>query len=40
MQPGDEGTIEGGPWEVIKGFGPTGCTLSELDDLLRVAKVI
>ena len=40
LQPGDKGTIEGGPWEVIKGCDSTECTLSELDDLLRAAKVI
>ena len=30
LQPGDEGTIGSGPWEVIKSFGAPGCTLSEL----------
>lgn len=40
LQPGDEGTIGGGLLEDIKSFGSAGCTLSELDDLLRAAKVI
>lgn len=40
LQPGDEGTIGSGPWEAIKSFISTGCTLPELDDLLRAAKVI
>ena len=40
LQPSDKGIIESGPWEVIKTFGSTGCTLSTLDDLLRAAKVI
>ena len=39
LQPGDEGTIETGSWEAVKAFGFTGCSLSELGDLLRAAKV-
>ncbi len=40
LQPGDEATIGSGQWEAIKSFGSAGCPLSELDDLLRAAKVI
>lgn len=40
LQPGDEGTIGSGPWEDIKLFDSAGCTLLELDDLLRAAKVV
>ena len=38
-QPGDEGMIEDGQWEAIKSFGSSGCTISNLDDLLRATKV-
>ena len=40
LQPGDEGTIESGQWELIKVFGSAGYTVLELDDVLRAAKVI
>ena len=42
LQPGHEGKIGigSGSWEYIKSFGSAGCSLSELDDLLRAAKVV
>ena len=40
LQPDDEGTIESGQWELIKVLGSAGNTVSELDDVLRAAKVI
>lgn len=40
LQPGDAGTIESGQWEVLNSFNSAACTSSELDDLLRAAKVI
>lgn len=40
LQPGDEGTIGSGPWEVPRLTESTECTLSELDDFLRSANVI
>ena len=40
LQSGDEGTIESGQWELIKVFGLAGYTASELDGMLRAAKVI
>ena len=40
LQPGVEGTIESGKWELIKVFGSAGYIVSELDDVLRAAKVI
>ena len=40
LQPGDEGTIESGQWELIKALGSHECLASELDDLLRAVKVI
>ena len=39
LQPGDESMIGDGRWEAIKSFGSTGCTIPNLDDLLRAAKV-
>ena len=40
LQPGDEGAIGSGLWEVTKSFASTWRTTSELDDLLKAAKVI
>ena len=38
-QPGDEDMIGDGRWEAIKLFGSPGYAISNLDDLLRAAKV-
>ena len=40
LQPGNDGTIESGQWELIKAFASIGHTVSELDDVLRAAKVL